>query len=109
MMCGAQTWQRAQLIAIWGGGGIDKGGGIRVATSYVPFYGVVCLSSAWGHWVSPHTILGVGPPGMAPKTLNPTPYTLNPKLGKAASNMQAPARSTPVAASPGPCSINLSI
>ena len=26
----------------------------------VLFYGVVCLSSAWRHGVSPHTIIGVG-------------------------------------------------
>ena len=32
-------------------------------TARVPFYGLVCLSSAWGHWVSPHTVIGVGPPG----------------------------------------------
>ena len=37
-------------------------------TACVPFYGLVCLSSAWGHWVSPHTIIGVGPPGQCDTT-----------------------------------------
>ena len=32
-------------------------------TARVPFYGLVCLSNAFSHWVSPHTIIGVGPPG----------------------------------------------